>query len=135
MADPPRRAPTPPLPPGPRRVRAGYYGRIFEARNRSKGGSFTGDEKDFYRFRVGDANSKVIPALQEAVVGMRAGQIRRVIVPVELGYSIANGDTSMRFDEPKPSTFSGQRSLDFVLRNQGLIDKTLLFDLEVISIR
>ena len=114
---------------------AGYYGRIFEARNRSKGGSFTGDEKDFYRFRVGDANSKVIPALQEAVVGMRAGQIRRVIVPVELGYSIANGDTSMRFDEPSSYTFSGQRSLDFVLRNQGLIDKTLLFDLEVISIR
>lgn len=62
---------------------------------------------------------------------MRVGQIRRIIVPVELGYSIANNDTSMPFDEPKPSTFSGQRSLDFVLRNQGLIDKTLLFDLEV----
>lgn len=28
----------------------------------------------------------------------------------------------------------GQRALDFVLRNQGLIDKTLLFDIELIRV-
>jgi len=28
----------------------------------------------------------------------------------------------------------GQRALDFVLRNQGLIDKTLLFDVELLKI-
>ncbi|TQD79421.1 hypothetical protein C1H46_035028, partial [Malus baccata] len=28
----------------------------------------------------------------------------------------------------------GRRALDFVLRNQGLIDKTLLFDIELIKI-
>ena len=28
----------------------------------------------------------------------------------------------------------GQRALDFVLRNQGLIDKTLLFDIELLKI-
>lgn len=38
------------------------------------------------------------------------------------------------YDLPKPNTFSGQRSLDFVLKNQGLIDKTLLFDIEVVKI-
>lgn len=28
----------------------------------------------------------------------------------------------------------GQRALDFVLKNQGLIDKTLLFDVELLKI-
>jgi hypothetical protein len=28
----------------------------------------------------------------------------------------------------------GQRALDFVLRNQGLIDKTLLFDIELLKV-
>ena len=28
----------------------------------------------------------------------------------------------------------GQRHLDFVLKNQGLIDKTLLFDIELLKI-
>ncbi|XVE50017.1 hypothetical protein DITRI_Ditri01bG0128200 [Diplodiscus trichospermus] len=31
----------------------GYYGRIFEARNKTKGGSFVGDDKDFFKFRLG----------------------------------------------------------------------------------
>jgi hypothetical protein len=31
-------------------------------------------------------------------------------------------------------TMQGQRALDFVLRNQGLIDKTLLFDIELIKV-
>ena len=29
----------------------------------------------------------------------------------------------------------GQRALDFVLRNQGLIDKTLLFDIELVNVQ
>ena len=28
----------------------------------------------------------------------------------------------------------GQRALDFVLKNQGLIDKTLLFDVELVRV-
>lgn len=28
----------------------------------------------------------------------------------------------------------GQRALDFVLRNQGLIDKTLMFDIELVKV-
>lgn len=31
-------------------------------------------------------------------------------------------------------SLQGQRALDFVLRNQGLIDKTLLFDIELIKV-
>lgn len=110
-------------------VTLGYYGRPFEARNKARGGSFTGDEKDFFRFTLGDGS--VVAGFDEAVRGMRVGGVRRVVVPVELGYP--NGD----FDKigPKPTTFSGRRALSFVLKNQGLIDKTLLFDIELLRVR
>ncbi|KAF9689033.1 hypothetical protein SADUNF_Sadunf01G0049800 [Salix dunnii] len=106
----------------------GYYGRIFEARNKTKGGSFEGDDKDFFKFRLG--SREVIPAFEEAVSGMALGGIRRIIVPPELGYP----ENDYNKSGPRPTTFSGQRALDFVLRNQGLIDKTLLFDIELLKI-
>lgn len=106
----------------------GYYGRIFEARNKTKGGSFEGDDKDYFKFKLG--SQQVIPAFEEAIIGMAPGGIRRIIVPPELGYP----DSDYNKLGPKPNTFSGQRALDFVLRNQGLIDKTLLFDIELIKI-
>lgn len=106
----------------------GYYGRIFEARNKTKGGSFEGDDKDFFKFRLG--SQEVIPAFEEAVSGMELGGIRRIIVPPELGYP----ENDFNKKGPRPTTFSGQRALDFVLRNQGLIDKTLLFDIELLKI-
>ncbi|XP_051122094.1 peptidyl-prolyl cis-trans isomerase FKBP19, chloroplastic [Andrographis paniculata] len=106
----------------------GYYGRIFEARNKTKGGSFVGEDKDFYKFRLG--SQEVIPAFEEAVSGMALGGVRRIIVPPELGYP----ENDYNKKGPRPTTFSGQRALDFVLRNQGLIDKTLLFDIELLKI-
>ncbi|KAK2352060.1 FKBP peptidyl-prolyl cis-trans isomerase family protein [Trifolium repens] len=106
----------------------GYYGRIFEARNKTKGGSFEGDDKDFFKFKIG--SHEVIPAFEEAVSGMSLGGIRRIIVPPELGYP----ENDYNKGGPRPTTFSGQRALDFVLRNQGLIDKTLLFDIELMKI-
>lgn len=106
----------------------GYYGRIFEARNKTKGGSFEGDDKDFYKFILG--SGQVIPAFEEAISSMAVGGIRRIIVPPELGYP----DNDYNKKGPSPMTFSGQRALDFVLRNQGLIDKTLLFDIELLKI-
>ncbi|PRQ39763.1 putative peptidylprolyl isomerase [Rosa chinensis] len=106
----------------------GYYGRIFEARNKTKGGSFEGDDKAFFKFRVG--SQEVIPAFEEAITGMSLGGVRRIIVPPELGYP----DNDYNKSGPRPTTFSGQRALDFVLGNQGLIDKTLLFDIELIKI-
>ncbi|EFJ05865.1 hypothetical protein SELMODRAFT_450892 [Selaginella moellendorffii] len=105
----------------------GYYGRIFEARNKAKGGSFEGNEKELFRFKVG--RSEVIPAFEEAVASMSVGGVRRIIVPPELGYP----ENDYNKKEPKPTTFSGQRALDFVLKNQGLIDKTLLFDIELLK--
>ncbi|KAK3127735.1 hypothetical protein QOZ80_7AG0577720 [Eleusine coracana subsp. coracana] len=106
----------------------GYYGRIFEARNKTKGGSFEGGDKDFFKFKLG--SGQVIPAFEEAIQGMAPGGVRRIIVPPELGYP----DNDYNKSGPKPTTFSGQRALDFVLRNQGLIDKTLLFDIELLKI-
>ncbi|XP_021680484.2 peptidyl-prolyl cis-trans isomerase FKBP19, chloroplastic isoform X2 [Hevea brasiliensis] len=53
----------------------GYYGRIFEARNKTKGGSFEGNEKDFFKFKLG--SGEVIPAFEEAVSGMALGGVRR----------------------------------------------------------
>mmetsp|Transcript_6021 Transcript_6021/g.17238 ORF Transcript_6021/g.17238 Transcript_6021/m.17238 type:complete len:254 (-) Transcript_6021:259-1020(-) len=106
----------------------GYYGRPFEARNKTKGSAFTGDNKEFYRFKLG--TNQVIPAWEEAIPGMQEGGVRRVIVPEELGYP--NG--SYQAVGPKPSNFSGERALSFVLQNQGLIDKTLLFDIELMRV-
>ncbi|XP_051208069.1 peptidyl-prolyl cis-trans isomerase FKBP19, chloroplastic [Lolium perenne] len=106
----------------------GYYGRIFEARNKTKGGSFEGGDKEFFKFKIG--SGQVIPAFEEAMTGMRPGGVRRIIVPPDIGYP----DNDLNKLGPKPTTFSGQRALDFVLRNQGLIDKTLLFDIELIRI-
>uniref|UniRef100_A0ACD5YA88 Uncharacterized protein n=1 Tax=Avena sativa TaxID=4498 RepID=A0ACD5YA88_AVESA len=106
----------------------GYYGRIFEARNKTKGGSFEGGDKEFFKFKIG--SGQVIPAFEEAMTGMRPGGVRRIIVPPDIGYP----DNDLNKLGPKPTTFSGQRALDFVLRNQGLIDKTLLFDIELMRI-
>merc|ERR1712023_576914 len=78
----------------------GYYGRPFKARNKSKGGAFTGEGKDFLRYTLG--RDEVIPAFEEATQGMKEGGIRRIIVPVELGYP----QNDMRKKEPKPTTFS-----------------------------
>lgn len=109
-------------------VTIGYYGRPFEARNKPKGGAFTGDEKDFFRFTVGDAS--IIPAFNEALQGMKVGGFRRIVVPSELGYP----DNDLNKGRPAPTTFSGKRALDFVLKNQGMIDKTLLFDIELLKV-
>ena len=105
----------------------------------AKGGAFTGDDKEFFRFQLGAHT--VIPAFEEAVAGMKVGVgwgggggrgaadacctlqplltdwiltvwrargpqvggIRRIIVPVELGYPNNSFDTL----GPRPSTFSG----------------------------
>ncbi|XP_050223959.1 peptidyl-prolyl cis-trans isomerase FKBP19, chloroplastic isoform X2 [Mercurialis annua] len=52
----------------------GYYGRIFEARNKTKGGSFEGNDKEFFKFKLG--SGEVIPAFEEAVSGMALGGVR-----------------------------------------------------------
>ncbi|KAF2288412.1 hypothetical protein GH714_007278 [Hevea brasiliensis] len=73
----------------------GYYGRIFEARNKTKGGSFEGNEKDFFKFKLG--SGEVIPAFEEAVSGMALGGVRRKIMglagPKSLGFCVEEPGT------------------------------------------
>ncbi|CAM9730119.1 unnamed protein product [Chrysoparadoxa australica] len=100
----------------------GYNSRPFQLKNGVKGSAFEGDQ-DLYRFKVG--SGAVIPGLDAAVRDMKRGGKRQVIVPAELGYPAS--DPKHNVVGPRPSTFSGQRALDFVLESQGLVDKTLLF--------
>ena len=81
-------------------------------------------------FLLARAKQQVIPAFEEAIQTMKVGGIRRLIVPTEIGYP----ENNWKKKDPKPSTFAGKRSLSFVLENQGLIDKTLLFDIELLKI-
>lgn len=67
--------------------------------SQAKGGSFAKD-KDFYRFTLG--RGEVIPAFEEAVLSMKEGGIRRIVVPVELGYP----NFDMNKQGPTPTTFS-----------------------------
>jgi FKBP-type peptidyl-prolyl cis-trans isomerase len=57
----------------------GYFGRIIQAKNLSKGGSFEGNDEGFLRFKLGEG--VVIPAFEEALYGMKVGGIRRILVP------------------------------------------------------
>ena len=113
-------------------VTVGYQGRYFQARNKPKGGAFEGDGflDEPLAFTVGDGS--IVPGVDEAVRGMAVGSVRRVLVPEELGYP-ADGFKTVG---PFPSTFSGQRALGFVLSSkQNMMDKTLMFDLKMVSIR
>ena len=113
-------------------VTVGYQGRYFETRNKPKGGAFADDGflQEPLAFTVGDGT--VIPGIDEAVQGMEAGGIRRIIVPEEIGYP-ADGFSRIG---PKPSTFSGERALDFVLASKSsMMDKTLMFDLKLTNVK
>lgn len=113
-------------------VTVGYQGRYFETRNKPKGGAFADDGflQEPLAFTVGDQS--VIPAIDEAVQGMAPGGIRRIIVPEEIGYP----KDGFKRVGPKPSTFSGERALDFVLASKdSMVDKTLMFDLKLTNVR
>lgn len=97
-----------------------YKGLPFETRRLQEA---AGIQIEPLRFKVGDGT--VIPGLDEAVRGMREGGVRQVIVPFELGY-----DEARRL-QPRPCTWTGQRTLDFVLDGQGAMDKTLLMNVSV----
>jgi hypothetical protein len=114
-----------------------YLSHVVQARNLPKGGDFDGEnENAFLRFVPGDGS--VIPALDEAVAGMRVGGIRRFIVrPDAFSYPGILTKRGGRFDEgvgPVPASLSGRRALEFVLRNTANVDKSLLFDVEVLAV-
>jgi len=108
----------------------GYFGRIIQAKNLSKGGAFDSNDSGFLRYNLGDGS--VIAAFEESLAGMRVGGIRRIIVPPgPLSYP-ENKD--WKKIGPQPTTLSGKNALGFVIVNDGAIDKTLLFDIELCGI-
>jgi len=111
----------------------GYYGRPFQTRNKVKGGAFDAKDglDDYFRWVVGSGSC--VAALDEGVKFMKEGGVTQIIVPAELGYP-AKGDSDHNLVGPKPSTFSGQRALNFVLDNQNLIDKTLLINVRLVKV-
>jgi len=73
-------------------------------------------------FKMG--SGVALPGLEEGIVGMKKGSIRRIIVPSELGYSSFPGL------EPKPTNTIDQKALDSVVMNPRR-DATLLFDVKL----
>ena len=64
--------------------------------------------------------------------GMKPGEVRQVVVPFG-ALSYPADDAKHDRIGPKPSTFSGQRALNFVLENPR-VDRTLLFNVKVVRV-
>lgn len=77
-------------------------------------------------FVVGDGT--VLPGLENGILGMRRGGIRRIIVPAAVGYGAFPGL------EPQPFTEMERRTLDSVVKNPRR-DSTVLFDVKVERVR
>ena len=75
----------------------------------------------------------MIPALEQGMVGMSVGSIRQILVPYIDTLTYPESDLEHVVVGPKPTTFSGQRALNFVLQNPRL-DRTLLFNVKIIRI-
>lgn len=109
----------------------GYFGRPFEAKGGPQGGAFD-KAQDYSRTVLGKGD--VVKGLELAIQSMKVGSIRQVIVPFgELGYPSTKEDGSHDKVGPKPSTFSGERALNFVLDNPR-VDRTLLFNVKLIRV-
>lgn len=107
----------------------GYFGRPFEAKGGPQGGAFD-KELDYSRTVIG--RHEIVPALESAFLSMKPGGIRQVIVPYG-SLSYPPSDPKHEKVGPKPTTFSGQRALNFVLDNPR-VDRTLLFNIKLIRV-
>jgi hypothetical protein len=67
-----------------------------------------------------------VPGLEEGLIGMKKGGIRRIIVPQELAYN-NNAYPNL---EPIPTSANDQRALDSVVKNPRR-DGTILFDVQL----
>ena len=77
-----------------------------------KGSSFEGNDKAYLRVKLG--TTPLIPAVDEALRGMRVGGVRRLIIPESLGYPNAD----FKNWQPAPTTFSVRTApLDALCRN------------------
>jgi len=110
----------------------GYFGRPFQAKGGPTGGAFD-KEIDFSRTVIG--SKTIVTGMESGIKSMKVGGIRQIIVPYgPLSYPpTKDGDPSHNLIGPKPTTFSGERALNFVLDNPR-VDRTLLFNVKVIRI-
>lgn len=110
----------------------GYQGKRF-------GNSTVKDEP--FEFFLGQ--NQAIPAIEEAVLGMKVGGIRRIQIPgihPEIGYPRDRGERFVASDiykyrlGPQPYDLGGQRALDFVLDNPTLqpFNRDLLMDIKLL---
>ena len=79
-----------------------------------------------YTFTIGAG--QVIPGLEDAVLGMSKGSLRRAVIPQNLGY-----DTAMTLG-PTPQSFQDLRSLESIVKNPNR-DASLLIDVKVERIK
>jgi len=107
----------------------GYFGRPFEAKGGPVGGAF---DKDLDYSRTVLGSGTVVPGLEKALMSMKPGGVRQVIVPYG-PLSYPPDDLEHTRVGPKPTTFSGQRALNFVLENPR-VDRTLLFNVKLVRI-
>jgi len=109
----------------------GYFGRPFEAKGGPQGGAFD-KSQDYSRTVLG--KGEIVKGLELAMQSMQVGGIRQVIVPYgDLGYPSTKDDATHDKIGPKPTTFSGERALNFVLDNPR-VDRTLLFNVKLIRV-
>lgn len=108
----------------------GYFGRPFEAKGGPQGGAF--DKRDVDYSRTVLSSGDMIKGVECAMRDMKVGGVRQVIVPYgSLSYPVDDGAHDRV--GPKPTTFSGQRALNFVLDNPR-VDRTLLFNVKLIRV-
>ena len=74
----------------------------------------------------------LVPGLEKALADMKPGGIRQVLIPYG-PLSYPPEDLEHVKVGPKPTTFSGQRALNFVLENPR-VDRTLLFNVKLVRI-
>lgn len=110
----------------------GYFGRPFEAKGGPQGGAFDKSDKDYERTVLG--SGEIVKGLECALLDMKVGGVRQVIVPYgKLSYPPTSDDGNHEKVGPKPTTFSGLRALNFVLDNPR-VDRTLLFNVKLVRV-
>jgi len=96
----------------------------FYSTKRLAGADALGGAEQVLRLGTGS----VVPGLEQGLQGAKKNEIRRIIVPSNLGYS----ETSDL--EPIPPTIEDKRALDSVLRNPRR-DAALLFDVKILRVK
>ena len=92
---------------------------------------YNSKNSDILEFGFTIGSGKVVPGLEEGMLGMKKGSLRRIVVPgsYSLGYPLAR-----KTIEPQPNGKNGQRYFDSVMNNARR-DQTVIFEVLVERIR